>query len=295
MPPRKTILVTGAAGQLGSEFGPLQTAYPQYHFLFASKDILPIENAAVLKNYFESHPIDYCINCAAYTAVDKAETEKEKAFLINATAAGNLSAVCKQYNTPLIHISTDYVFDGKAAEPYKETDRVHPLNIYGASKLRGEELVLQHHDKALVIRTSWVYAGSGSNFVKTMLRLMRERETINVVNDQFGSPTAAADLAAAIMFIIEKLPGYDFKHRIFHYSNKGCISWYDFAAAIKELSGSRCTVNPIPTSQYPTPAKRPARSVLDTALVQQIFGITIPGWKESLARVIAAMPENGSR
>ncbi|MFN8252366.1 MAG: dTDP-4-dehydrorhamnose reductase [Ferruginibacter sp.] len=289
MPAQKSILITGAAGQLGSEFVELETVFTQYRFLFTSKEALPIENRAALDAYFEKHPVNYCINCAAYTAVDKAEAETEKAFLINANGAGSLAAVCGQYGVPLIHISTDYVFEGNAVMPYKETDPVNPLNVYGASKLKGEELVLQNNPTSLVIRTSWVYGKSGNNFVKTMLRLMKERESIRVVNDQFGSPTSAKDLAAAIMLIIGKLPEYDFKNRVFHYSNQGIISWFDFAVAIKDLSGSRCIVNPIPASQYPTPAKRPFYSALDTSLIQGTFGITIPGWRESLNAVMASV------
>mgnify|MGYP000727043270 CR=1 FL=1 len=199
----KTILVTGANGQLGKEFRIIAAAYTDYNFLFTDKEQLPIANIEIIKSYFASQSINFCINCAAYTAVDKAETEKETAFAINATAVGNLATICKEFSTQLIHISTDYVFDGVGKQPYKETDATSPLNIYGQSKLKGEELALQNNPSAIIIRTSWVYSSFGNNFVKTMLRLMKERESINVVNDQFGSPTYAADLANAIMQIVK--------------------------------------------------------------------------------------------
>ncbi len=289
MAEKKTILVTGANGQLGSEMQVISTAYTAYHFLFVTKAELPIDDNGAVKKYFGSHTIDFCINCAAYTAVDKAETEKEKAYLINAEAVGNLAMICKEYNTTFIHISTDYVFDGTAAGPYNEDSPVSPVNLYGASKLKGEALAMQNNPHSIIIRTSWVYSSFGNNFVKTMLRLMSEREAINVVSDQQGCPTYAADLAAAIMHIIgqlqqpsmilnEPLPA----SAIFHYSNKGITTWYEFALAIKDLSGSKCAVNPIVTSQYPTPAKRPQYSVMDTAKIQRKFNLNIPEWKDSL-------------
>lgn len=279
-------MVTGANGQLGKEFGILAAAFPQYHFLLASRADLPIEDLETVKKFFEGNTIDYCINCAAYTAVDKAEGEREQAFLINATAAGSLATVCKAHNTLLIHISTDYVFDGNGTEPYKESGTVRPVSVYGQSKLKGEELVLQNNPAAVIIRTSWVYSQFGNNFVKTMLRLMKERESINVVNDQLGCPTYAGDLAAAVMEIIEKCSIFNIQHSIFNYCNEGVISWYDFALAIKELTSSNCIVNPIPTSQYPTPAKRPHYSVLDTGLIKKTFDITIPVWKQSLEKCL---------
>ena len=283
----KTILVTGANGQLGKEFGLLANTFPQYVFLLAGKENLAIDNTEALENYFVRHKIDYCVNCAAYTAVDKAEAEKEKAFLINADAAGKLATVCKMHHTQFIHISTDYVYDGNGTQPYKETDPVNPVSVYGLSKLKGEELVLQNNSSAIIIRTSWVYSSFGSNFVKTMLRLMKERDTITVVNDQYGCPTYAADLAAAIMKVIDqfsiRLPEGG---QVFNHCNVGAITWYDFAKAIKELTQSNCTINPIATSQYPTPAKRPHYSVLDTGAIKNTFGITIPNWKESLEKCL---------
>jgi dTDP-4-dehydrorhamnose reductase len=278
---RKTILVTGASGQLGNEMREVSSGYPNFNFLFVTKDDLPVEDKNAVRFFFETHAVDYCINCAAYTAVDKAETETEKAMLINATAVGELAAICKVNNAQLIHISTDYVFDGTAKTPYTEDHPVAPVNAYGATKLKGEELAQQNNPGTIIIRTSWVYSGFGNNFVKTMLRLMKVKTELNVVADQEGCPTYAADLAAAIMQIIASgkaihQPG------IYNYSNAGVTNWYQFALAIKELSNSTCLVHPIPSSQYPTPAKRPAYSVMDTAKIQHGFNIAIPFWKDSL-------------
>jgi dTDP-4-dehydrorhamnose reductase len=282
---KKTILVTGANGQLGHEMRVVSSAYSGYNFLFVTKDDLSIDDLDAVKKYFANHAIDYCVNCAAYTAVDKAETEFDKAMLINATAVGNLATVCKTYNTQFIHISTDYVFDGTATVPYTEDHLVAPVNAYGATKLKGEELALQNNPGCIIIRTSWVYSSFGNNFVKTMLRIMKEKEQISVVSDQQGCPTYAADLATAIMQIIaaDKTvhhPG------IYNYSNTGIINWYQFAEAIRELSGSKCVVNAIPSSSYPTPAKRPTYSVMDTTKIQQTFTIAIPFWKDSLQKCL---------
>ncbi len=276
----KTILVTGSGGQLGMEIWKLCDRYPSYKFLFTSREDLPIDNFKIVKQFFERQQIDHCINCAAYTAVDKAESENEKAFLINADAAGNLATICKEHKTQFIHISTDYVFDGTSSAPYKEVDKVSPVNIYGASKLRGEELVLNNNSCAIIIRTSWVYSSFGNNFVKTMQRLLKEKESINVVSDQHGCPTYAADLAEVIMKIVGKVGNC--QTGIFNYCNSGIITWYEFANEIKEFIKSKCSINPIPASQYPVPAKRPQYSVLDTSKIKEVFNITIPNWKDSL-------------
>lgn len=281
-----TILVTGANGQLGQEFTKLAAAYPQYQFLLASRNDLAIENFDALQQYFANNNISFCINCAAYTAVDKAEAEKEAAFLINATAVGNLAKVCAAFKTQLIHISTDYVFDGTAHQPYKETDATNPVAVYGQSKLKGEQLALENNPSAIIIRTSWVFSSYGNNFVKTMLKLMKEKESINVVDDQWGSPTYAAHIAGAVMQIIAHGPVANYQSTIFNYCSEGVINWYQFAIAIKELSGSNCIVNPIPSSQYPTAAKRPHYSVLDTTKIKDAFNLVIPGWKESLRRCL---------
>ena len=296
MADKKTILVTGANGQLGSEMQVIAVDYPAYDFLFVTRNELQIDDELALEKYFSMHRIDYCINCAAYTAVDKAETETEKAFLINAVAVGNLAKYCKAQGAVFIHISTDYVFDGTSTTPYKEDDKVNPVNLYGASKLKGEALAILNNPDSIIIRTSWVYSSIGNNFVKTMLRLMKERESIQVVSDQLGCPTYAADLASAIMQIIGQLNKNTAilnkdgaAAHIFNYSNQGVTNWYQFALAIKELSGSTCAVNPIPSSQYPTPAKRPQYSVMDTSKIQQTFHLVIPNWKNSLQNCIALL------
>lgn len=289
----KTILVTGSNGQLGSEMQVIAAAYPAHQFLFVTRQELPIDDEADVNKYFATNKIDVCVNCAAYTAVDKAETEIDKANAINGTAVGILAALCKQYNAVFIHISTDYVFDGTATVPYKEDHPVSPVNAYGASKLLGEQLAIQNNPASIIIRTSWVYSSFGNNFVKTMMRLMKDRESLNVVADQEGCPTYAADLAAAIMQIIEH-PSTTFNNlqqpsTIYHYSNSGAINWYQFALAIKEISNSACLVNPIPSSQYPTPAKRPGYSVMDTSKIQQVYQLTIPAWRDSLEKCMALL------
>ena len=283
---RSKILITGANGQLGNEFRSLSNRYPNDTFIFLSRQELSIDDAGNVRQVLKHHKPDWVVNCAAYTAVDKAETEKEQAMAINAEGAGILSAACAELGAKFIHISTDYVFDGSSANPYSEDSATSPINTYGHSKLRGEQLVLQNNPAAIIIRTSWVYSYFGNNFVKTMMRLMNERESINVVSDQVGSPTYAADLAEAIMRIIHSS---NTASGIFHYSNEGRISWFEFAQAIKELIGSNCSVNPIPSSAYPTPAKRPQYSLLDKSRIRTAFDLDIPGWKESLEVCIARL------
>ncbi len=281
----QTILVTGANGQLGNELKVIAPEYKNYQFLFVTKEDLSIDSFDATAKYFAGHSIDFCINAAAYTAVDKAESEPEKAFLINAEAVGNLARVCRQQHVQFIHVSTDYVFDGTAETPYKETDATNPMSVYGASKLKGEELALQNDPSSIIIRTSWLYSSFKNNFVKTMLRLMKEKDSINVVNDQYGCPTYAADLAGAILQIISSGKPKEIQG-IYHYANSGITNWYEFALAIKNLSGSSCIVNPITTAQYPTAAKRPLYSVLDTAKTQKEFNIVISGGKDSLEKCL---------
>lgn len=280
---KQKILVTGANGQLGKELKQLESRYPQFDFIFVSREDMPIHHFEMVRHYFNVYHPQYLVNCAAYTAVDRAQQEPDRAFQVNGEATGVLAAVCKEHHTRFIHISTDYVFDGTATEPYTEDSPTNPQSVYGASKLEGEKQAMALNPDSMIIRTSWVYAEFGKNFVKTMLKLMSERESIGVVNDQTGSPTYAADLAEAILDIIasqEWHPG------IYHYSNEGVITWYDFAVAIRDLSGSQCQVNPIPTSAYPTPAKRPAYSVLDKTRIRQTFGLSIKDWKESLQKCL---------
>lgn len=277
------ILVTGSNGQLGSELRELSAQYPQFQFTFLDRSEASIDDSKALAKAFETHRPDYVINCAAYTAVDKAEEEEKLALSINGIAVGNLAALCREYDAKFIHISTDYVFDGNDKEPIKETNKTNPVSAYGKTKLTGEELAIENNPASIIIRTSWVYSSYGKNFVKTMMRLMGEKERINVVNDQYGSPTYAADLASAILEIIysgEWVPG------IYNYSNDGVISWFDFAQKIKELINSPCIVQPIPTEQYPTPAKRPKYSVLDKTKIQQTFHIQLKSWDGSLKKCI---------
>ncbi len=283
---KSVILVTGANGQLGREIRQLASHYPEYDFLFASRSELAIEDKNAITGFFRKHKINYCVNCAAYTAVDKAESEKEKAFAVNAEAPGFLASICKEIDAGFIHISTDYVYDGSEKQPLKETDALGPLNIYGASKLRGEELVLQNNPASVIIRTSWVYSVYGNNFVKTMLRLFKEREKLNVVNDQMGCPTYAADIAYAIMKIIEGIEKGNNYSGIVNFCNSGATTWYDFAIAIKEYVHSDCNISPVPSSQYPTPAKRAQYSVLDTTKIKEMLKTEIPSWKDSLHKCL---------
>ena len=279
------ILVTGGNGQLGKELQELSPVYSQFEFFFLTREDMPIDQFELVRNYFNTLKPAYCVNCAAYTAVDKAESEKDLAFQINGEAVGVLAAVCKEHTTKFIHISTDYVFNGEGTYPYTENFPTDPINVYGASKLEGEIEVAQLNPGSIIIRTSWVYSSFGKNFVKTMVRLMNEKDEVKVINDQIGSPTYAADIAEVILKIIanSQAQNSSWKPGLYHFTNEGILSWYDFALAIKEITGSPCNIRPIPTSEYPTPAKRPAYSVLDKTKIQKNFGIQLKDWKKSLA------------
>jgi dTDP-4-dehydrorhamnose reductase len=278
----KKILVTGANGQLGSELAVLSSAYPQYEWFFANRTKITLDNLEFLQIQLDEIQPDIIFNCGAYTAVDKAETEKELAFAINHLAVELIAKYAAVNDIKLIHISTDYVFDGSSAVALNEEEDTNPINVYGASKRAGEIACLKENPNSIIIRTSWVYSKFGNNFVKTMQRLMQEREAINVVNDQIGSPTYAADLAQAMMDILETLkwiPG------IYNYSNEGEISWYEFALSIKELGNYNCNVGGIASSSYPTPAKRPEFSLLDKKKIKTIYNLDIPNYKESLKKI----------
>jgi len=288
MKAKSKILVTGGNGQLGKELREFSSLHTGLEFVFLSKEELPIHQFELLRNYFNTLKPAYCINCAAYTAVDKAESEKDLAFLINGEAVGVLAAVCKEHNTKFIHISTDYVFNGEAAYPYTESFPTDPVNVYGASKLEGEKQAMELNPDSIIIRTSWLYSSLGKNFVRTMIQLMNEKDQIKVVKDQLGSPTNAADLAEAIFNIIGlcHLQIYDWSPGIYNFSNEGIISWYDLAKAIKEITDSPTVVKPISTAEYPTPAKRPAYSGLDKTKIQKTFGIQLKDWEVSLKNCI---------
>lgn len=278
------ILVTGAYGQLGSEIKDASAGFKNWDFVFTDADTLDITNAKAVKDYLAELLPDAVINCAAYTAVDKAETDEANARAINSLAVFYLAEATRMTGAKLVHISTDYVFDGYGSRPYTEADQVNPSGVYGKTKREGEVLAMKQNPDTVIIRTSWLYSAYGNNFVKTMLRLGREKSTLNVVFDQTGTPTCASDLAAAILQILEKtavnpessVPG------IYHYSNEGVASWYDFARAVFEISGINCLVNPVLSSEFPTSAKRPEYSVLDKSKIKNTFGLTIPYWRESL-------------
>ncbi len=282
------ILVTGANGQLGKELKVLVTSFPHFEFVFLSKTDLPIHHFEMVRDYFKIYKPSFLINCAAYTAVDRAEQEKDLAMQVNAESVGVLAAICKENDCRFIHISTDYVFDGTATTPYSEDSPVNPQSVYGASKLEGEKQARQFNPDSLIIRTSWLYSEFGKNFVRTMMKLMNEKKEINVVNDQIGSPTYAADLAETILMIIDKstLKNANWKPGIFHFSNRGIISWYEFAIAIKNFSGSDCIVHPVSSLLFTSKVKRPAWSVMRTKKIESAFEIKIKDWQDSLKKCI---------
>jgi dTDP-4-dehydrorhamnose reductase len=280
------ILVTGANGQLGKALQKTAKHNPAHQFRFLSREDLPIHHFELVRNFFKADPPDLCINAAAYTAVDRAETERDLAFQVNAEAVGVLAAVSKAHGSRFIHVSTDYVFDGNSQKPYREDDPTGPLTVYGESKLEGERQAMQLNPDTVIIRTSWVYHETGRNFVKTIIRLLEERPYIGVVNDQVGSPTYAGNLAECIMKVAEAekfVPG------IYHYSDQGEISWFDFAQEIARLIDSNTEVRPITTPEFVTPAHRPAFSVLDKSKIKNIYGITPKPWKDSLKHCIEAI------
>ena len=283
------ILVTGSKGQLGSEIQEL-AAYYDYHFFFTSKDDLDISKTVDVKNFVVSNNINIIINCAAYTTVDKAEEDTYNANKINHLAVKNLAQIAKDKNIKLIHISTDYVFDGTNYKPYCENDSTNPKSVYGKTKLDGEkEMQAINPLNSLIIRTSWVYSSFGANFVKTMLRLGKEKEKLGVIFDQVGTPTYARDLAKAILDILPNIKNE--KVSIYHYSNEGVLSWYDFAKEIMRMARIECAVNPIETKDYPTLATRPLYSLLNKSKIKKDFGIITPYWKDSLDECLRTMGE----
>jgi len=281
----KSVLVTGSKGQLGNEIRVLSNVYKDIEFHFHDIDTLDLTDYKLVEDFFNNYKPHFLINCAAYTAVDKAEKEKELAFRLNAEVPGNLAGICQKFNTKLIHISTDYVFDGKNYRPYKEDDVPNPLSVYAKSKFEGENRILEFNN-SIIIRTSWLYASSGNNFIKTILKLCREKNELRVVYDQIGSPTYAVDLANAILKIVNSaitneksfIPG------IYHYSNEGVCSWFDLAIEIFKIANINCKVYPIESKEYPLPAKRPLYCIMNKEKIKSTYKLEIPHWKDSLEK-----------
>ena len=287
----KNTLITGANGQLGHCLRDFAKEYPDnYRFFYTDVAELDITDADAIDKYIIDNQINVIINAAAYTAVDRAEDDEENAYRINCTAVANLSNAAKKHDLSLFHISTDYVFSGDSSKPYEENDTPAPKSVYGSTKLAGERAIIESGCQAVVIRTSWLFSEYGNNFVKTMLRLGSERESINVVCDQIGGPTYAGDLAKVIFQLIEnglEHSGTEF----YHFANEGVCSWYDFAKAIMEMGGKECLVKPIFTSEYPAKARRPASSVFNLRKIKKTINIEIPYWRDSLILVINKLQE----
>ena len=276
------LLVTGANGQLGWELGQLAKAYPAFEFVLVDRSQLDLAFPETFEKIIQTIAPDCIINTAAYTAVDKSETEKALSYTVNATAVQTLASICKKLAIPFMTYSTDYVFDGEATEPYLSSTKMDPVNYYGSTKAAGETLAMEANENTIVIRTSWVFSSHGNNFVKTMMRLMKERTNLNIVADQKGRPTYAKDLAIATMSMIEALHAGKTIKGIYHFANQGETTWYDFAAKIKTSARLTCDLQPIETKDFPTPAKRPAYSVLDTSRIEEALSLSIPHWEDAL-------------
>ena len=285
----RSILVTGANGQLGNALRIIEDGFDGIKLFFTDVDTLDICDKIRIETFVRSHRIDTIVNCAAYTAVDKAEDEVELCMRINRDAVRNIGEIAASAGVKVIHVSTDYVFDGCTAIPYRENDTTNPTSVYGASKLAGEQVLLQVCTDSVIIRTAWLYSETGSNFLKTMLRLGKERDIIGVVADQKGTPTYAGDLADAIKTVLmsEKfVPG------IYHYTNEGSCTWFDFAVKIFETANIKCKVKPLATAEYPTRAKRPAYSILDKSKMKETYSIKIPVWENGLVNCLRNLSEN---
>lgn len=288
----KTVLVTGANGQLGNSLRALSGQYPSYAFLFTDVAELDICDKEAVRDYVLRNQVDYILNCAAYTAVDKAEDQEALCRRINAEAVRNLGEAASEAGARILHISTDYVFDGTAHIPYVETDPTCPVSAYGRTKRAGEEALLSVCPDAVILRTAWLYSEYGANFVKTMLRLGKEREELSVVFDQVGTPTYAGDLAEAMYTVLEAGEKGAFKPGIYHFSNEGVCSWYDFTVKILQIAGLSCRVKPIESKEYPSRTVRPPYSVLNKKKIKAAYGLAIPHWEESLRRCMAALEDN---
>jgi len=278
------ILITGRNGQLGSELFDLQENNPQHQFVFVDRETMDLSNPDQITTVLEKEQPNIIVSAGAYTAVDKAESEQDVCDAINHLAVKTMAAWAAANNAKIIHISTDYVFDGTSEAPLKETDTPDPMNVYGFTKLQGEQALAASGAAYVIIRTAWVYSTYGANFVKTMMRLMNERDEISVVADQVGTPTYARDLALAIMKVID---APEFVPGIFHFSNEGKISWYDFATAIKDLNGYQTTIHAIGSDAFPTPAKRPKFSLLDKSKIKEVYQVNVPEWYDSLKEMLA--------
>lgn len=279
----KKILVTGANGQLGQCIKDASLAHPNLEFTFATRNELSIENKQAVSDYFRKNKFDYCINTAAYTNVDKAESESDAAFSVNAEAVKNLAQTCKEKEVVLLHVSTDYVFDGKKGTPYVETDATNPINVYGASKLKGEQYIQEICDKYFIFRTSWLYSQYGHNFLNTILKYAKEGKALTITTEQTGTPTNANDLAEVLVQVITTNAT---AYGLYHFSNQGKATWYDFAEAILEYSNQLGTTNLAKTDHYPTFAARPVYSLLDINKTQQVFKLKPLDWKMSLSTIL---------
>src|SRR5690606_1666196 len=280
------IVITGANGQLGSELQALWSGRNDLDCFFLDRKQLPLDQLLIIHDILDMYQPDLIVHAAAYTAVDLAEKEVEQANIVNHLATEEIAQYCRLNECKLIAISTDYVFDGNAAVPIGEDANVSPVNTYGMTKLLGEQAIQKWWSQSIILRTSWVYSKFGNNFVKTMLRLMKERDEIGVIDDQIGSPTSARDLATVIDHIVR---ADDWVGGVYHYSNEGEASWYEFALAIRDLTGLTCAVKAIPTAAYPTPAKRPKYSLLDKSKIKNTYNVQIPHWKDSLKQMLLSM------
>ena len=279
----KTILITGSKGQLGNEMQQAAVRYPQFNYIYTDVDELDICNKAALDAFVKANSVNFIVNCAAYTAVDKAEDDVELCYKINSVAVRNIGEVAESNGVKVVHVSTDYVFDGTNHIPYTENQEVCPATVYGKSKLAGEQALMESCKDSVIIRTAWLYSSFGNNFVKTMIKLGSERDSLNVVFDQVGSPTYAADLAEAIMKVVSS---ENFVPGIYHFSDEGVCSWYDFTKTIHKIAGITCNVQPIESKDFPARTPRPHYSVLNKAKIKSTYGITIPHWEESLEKCI---------
>ncbi len=284
------ILITGANGQLGSSLRKRKNEFANAECIFTDVEELDLTDEMAVTHFFASEKPDVVINCAAYTAVDKAESDTDNAKMLNADVPGFLGKLCKQHNASMVHISTDYVFSGEANRPYTENDTTNPVSVYGNTKLQGEQNLLNQLPEALILRTSWLYSPYGGNFLKTMLRLGKEKDQIGVVYDQVGSPTYAGHLADAIIHVMNRWQAKStWEGGIYHFSNQGLCSWYDFAWQIMQSSNLTCRVNPVTSDQFPTPAKRPPYSVMSKAAFESRFNYTIPHWQKGLEACLRRM------